>query len=385
MEQIKGLDKDLIKDTHLWRLALRIDENKMHVVLFCSIEDNSLIYREIPLDSAAQSHQKAIEEAIYDNPLLLSDFQRVDCVIETDKFTVIPSEIDDADVKEKIFNTTFPSFDGVMIENKLSELNATLLMGLNAELTNFIRRTFNNPNILHHLTPLCIYFNRKNKMGNAGKMYAHIHNNQLDLLSFGKDTLRLANSYAFRDPMDAVYYILACAEASSNLGRYDSIRYGYRTESYNGIHDMMCKTRSEGFGKEVQKRILLGTYVLSSGYYDAYYKKAQNMRGTIVKAFKDVFEKYDCILAPTVPMTAFEKGFTSQDSVQTYLTDICTVPVNIAGLPGVSIPCGSSADGMPIGMQIIGDSFCEAKILNVAYKFEQATSLYKQAEMGVVD
>ena len=182
-----------------------------------------------------------------------------------------------------------------------------------------------------------------------------------------------------------VYYILACAEASSNLGRYDSIRYGYRTESYNGIHDMMCKTRSEGFGKEVQKRILLGTYVLSSGYYDAYYKKAQNMRGTIVKAFKDAFEKYDCILAPTVPMTAFEKGFTSQDSVQTYLTDICTVPVNIAGLPGVSIPCGSSADGMPIGMQIIGDSFCEAKILNVAYKFEQATSFYKQAEMGVVD
>lgn len=182
-----------------------------------------------------------------------------------------------------------------------------------------------------------------------------------------------------------VYYILACAEASSNLGRYDSIRYGYRTESYNGIHDMMCKTRSEGFGKEVQKRILLGTYVLSSGYYDAYYKKAQNMRGTIVKAFKDAFEKYDCILAPTVPMTAFEKGFTSQDSVQTYLTDICTVPVNIAGLPGVSIPCGSSADGMPIGMQIIGDSFCEAKILNVAYKFEQATSLYKQAEMGVVN
>ncbi len=182
-----------------------------------------------------------------------------------------------------------------------------------------------------------------------------------------------------------VYYILACAEASSNLGRYDSIRYGYRTESYNGIHDMMCKTRSEGFGKEVQKRILLGTYVLSSGYYDAYYKKAQNMRGTIVKAFKDAFAKYDCILAPTVPMTAFEKGFTSQDSVQTYLTDICTVPVNIAGLPGVSIPCGSSADGMPIGMQIIGDSFCEAKILNVAYKFEQATSHYKQAEMGVVD
>ncbi len=180
-----------------------------------------------------------------------------------------------------------------------------------------------------------------------------------------------------------VYYILACAEASSNLGRYDSIRYGYRTNSYNGIHDMMCKTRSEGFGKEVQRRILLGTYVLSSGYYDAYYKKAQNLRGTIVKSFKNAFEKCDVILAPTVPMTAFKKGFTSEDSVQTYLTDICTVPVNIAGLPGVSIPCGFDKDGMPIGMQIIGDSFCEAKILNAAYKFEQATNNYKKAEMGV--
>jgi len=180
-----------------------------------------------------------------------------------------------------------------------------------------------------------------------------------------------------------VYYILACAEASSNLGRYDSIRYGYRTDSYNGIHDMMCKTRSEGFGKEVQRRILLGTYVLSSGYYDAYYKKAQNLRGTIVKAFKDAFTKCDVILAPTVPMTAFKKGFTSEDSVQTYLTDICTVPVNIAGLPGVSIPCGVDKEGMPIGMQLIGDSFCESKILNAAYKFEQATDNYKETEMGV--
>ncbi|MBQ4155832.1 MAG: Asp-tRNA(Asn)/Glu-tRNA(Gln) amidotransferase subunit GatA, partial [Clostridia bacterium] len=180
-----------------------------------------------------------------------------------------------------------------------------------------------------------------------------------------------------------VYYILACAEASSNLGRYDSIRYGYRTDRYNGIHDMMCKTRSEGFGKEVQRRILLGTYVLSSGYYDAYYKKAQNLRGTIVKAFKDAFTKCDVILAPTVPMTAFKKGFTSEDSVQTYLTDICTVPVNIAGLPGVSIPCGVDKEGMPIGMQLIGDSFCESKILNAAYKFEQATDNYKETEMGV--
>ena len=180
-----------------------------------------------------------------------------------------------------------------------------------------------------------------------------------------------------------VYYILACAEASSNLGRYDSIRYGYRTESYNGIHDMMCKTRSEGFGKEVKRRILLGTYVLSSGYYDAYYKKAQNMRGAIVKAFKDAFSKCDVILAPTVPMTAFKKGFTSQNAVETYQTDICTVPVNIAGLPGVSIPCGVDSNGLPIGMQIIGNSFCEAKILNVAYQFEQATDFFKNTEMGV--
>ena len=180
-----------------------------------------------------------------------------------------------------------------------------------------------------------------------------------------------------------VYYILACAEASSNLGRYDSIRYGYRTEKYNGIHDMMCKTRSEGFGKEVKRRILLGTYVLSSGYYDAYYKKAQNLRGTIVKAFKDAFTKCDVILAPTVAGTAFKKGFTSEDTVATYLTDLYTVPVNIAGLPGVSIPCGVDKNGLPIGMQIIGNSFCEAKILNVAYKFEQATDHFKKTEMGV--
>lgn len=180
-----------------------------------------------------------------------------------------------------------------------------------------------------------------------------------------------------------VYYILACAEASSNLGRYDSIRYGYRTKSYNGIHDMMCKTRSEGFGSEVKRRILLGTYVLSSGYYDAYYKKAQNLRGTIVKAFKEAFTKCDVILTPTVPMTAFEKNRKTSSAVENYQTDICTVPVNIAGLPGVSIPCGFDKEGMPIGMQIIGNSFEESKILNVAYKFEQATDFYKKAEMGV--
>lgn len=181
-----------------------------------------------------------------------------------------------------------------------------------------------------------------------------------------------------------VYYIIACAEASSNLGRYDGIRFGYKTEHYNGTHDMICRTRSEGFGEEVKRRILLGTYVLSAGYYDAYYKKAQNLRGTIVKAFNDAFEKVDVILAPTVPMTAFEKGHAVTDPIETYLTDICTVPVNIAGLPGVSVPCGFNAKGMPIGMQLIGKSFGEAQILNAAYKYQQAANEnFKDTDWGV--
>ncbi len=169
-----------------------------------------------------------------------------------------------------------------------------------------------------------------------------------------------------------VYYIIACAEASSNLGRYDGIRYGYKTAHYTGTHDMICRTRSEGFGEEVKRRILLGTYVLSAGYYDAYYKKATDLRGTIIKAFNDALTQCDVILAPTVPMTAFEKGHATSDPVETYLTDICTVPVNIAGLPGISVPCGFNAQGMPIGMQLIGKSFGEATILNAAYKYQQA-------------
>ena len=169
-----------------------------------------------------------------------------------------------------------------------------------------------------------------------------------------------------------VYYIIACAEASSNLGRYDGIRYGYKTAHYNGTHDMICRTRSEGFGEEVKRRILLGTYVLSAGYYDAYYKKATDLRGTIINAFNDAFAHCDVILAPTVPMTAFEKGHATSDPIETYLTDICTVPVNIAGLPGVSVPCGFNAKGMPIGMQLIGKSFGEATILNAAYRYQQA-------------
>ncbi|MBQ5565670.1 MAG: Asp-tRNA(Asn)/Glu-tRNA(Gln) amidotransferase subunit GatA [Clostridia bacterium] len=182
-----------------------------------------------------------------------------------------------------------------------------------------------------------------------------------------------------------VYYILACAEASSNLGRYDGIRYGYRTESYKDVNEMICKTRSEGFGAEVKRRILLGTYVLSAGYYDAYYKKAQNLRGSIVNAFKNAFQNCDVILAPTVPMTAFEKGNAISDPIETYLTDICTVPVNIAGLPGVSVPCGFDGKGLPIGMQLIGNTFCESRILNAAWQFENAfgSEVFKSSKYGV--
>ena len=181
-----------------------------------------------------------------------------------------------------------------------------------------------------------------------------------------------------------VYYIIACAEASSNLGRYDGIRYGYKTAHYNGTHDMICRTRSEGFGEEVKRRILLGTYVLSAGYYDAYYKKATDLRGTIINAFNDAFAHCDVILAPTVPMTAFEKGHATSDPIETYLTDICTVPVNIAGLPGVSVPCGFNAKGMPIGMQLIGKSFGEATILNAAYRYQQAApEKFTETKWGV--
>lgn len=182
-----------------------------------------------------------------------------------------------------------------------------------------------------------------------------------------------------------VYYILACAEASSNLGRYDGIRYGYKTSNYSDLNEMICKTRSEGFGKEVQRRIMLGTYVLSSGYYDAYYKKAQKLRGAIVKAFMDAFSICDIILTPTVPTTAFELNFTTKDPIETYLTDICTVPVNIAGLPAISVPCGFDSKGLPIGMQLIGNRFEDAKLLKFAYQYEKQTkeSTYKEVEIGV--
>ena len=169
----------------------------------------------------------------------------------------------------------------------------------------------------------------------------------------------------------ATYYIIACAEASSNLGRFDGIRYTYRTGGFKNLKELYKKSRSEGFGPEVKRRIILGTYVLSSGYYDAYYKKAQQVRTLVMNEFNKAFEKYDVILAPTSPTTAFDIGSKSNNPLEMYLADICTVSVNIAGLPGISIPCGVDKEGMPIGMQLIGNKFCEETILNAAYTFEQ--------------
>ena len=171
----------------------------------------------------------------------------------------------------------------------------------------------------------------------------------------------------------ATYYIIACAEASSNLGRFDGIRYGYRTKNFENLKDIYINSRSEGFGQEVKRRIILGTYVLSSGYYDAYYKKALEVRTLVKQEFDKKFEKYDVLLTPTSPTVAFEIGTRSNNPLEMYLADICTVSVNIAGLPGISIPCGVDSKRMPIGMQLIGDKFKEETILNAAYTYEQAT------------
>ena len=169
----------------------------------------------------------------------------------------------------------------------------------------------------------------------------------------------------------ATYYIIACAEASSNLGRFDGIRYTYRAKDFKDLKDLYKKTRSEGFGAEVKRRIILGTYVLSSGYYDAYYKKAQQVRTLVMNEFNKGFEKYDVILTPTSPTVAFGIGEKSNNPLEMYLADICTVSINIAGLPGISIPCGVDSNEMPIGMQLIGNRFQEETILNAAYSFEQ--------------
>ena len=176
----------------------------------------------------------------------------------------------------------------------------------------------------------------------------------------------------------AAYYIIACAEASSNLGRFDGIRYTYRTGEFKNLKELYKKSRSEAFGPEVKRRIILGTYVLSSGYYDAYYKKAQQVRTLVMNKFSKAFEKYDVILTPTSPTVAFGIGTKSENPLEMYLSDICTVSVNIAGLPAISIPCGVNSEKMPIGMQLIGNKFEEEKILNAAYTLEKAVEFRKK-------
>ncbi len=171
------------------------------------------------------------------------------------------------------------------------------------------------------------------------------------------------------------YYIISSAEASSNLARYDGVKYGYRTQNYNDLMEMYKNTRSEGFGDEVKRRIMLGTYALSSGYYDAYYKKAQQVRTVVRSGFEAAFEKYDFILSPTAPVTAFKLGEKTADPMEMYLADICTVSINIAGLPAISIPCGVGANNLPIGMQLIGNSFDEKTILHAAYAYEKNVGL----------
>ncbi|MGJ7035513.1 Asp-tRNA(Asn)/Glu-tRNA(Gln) amidotransferase subunit GatA [Anoxybacillus eryuanensis] len=175
----------------------------------------------------------------------------------------------------------------------------------------------------------------------------------------------------------ATYYLLASSEASANLARFDGVRYGYRTDNAKNLMEMYKQTRSEGFGNEVKRRIMLGTFALSSGYYDAYYKKAQKVRTLIKQDFENVFEKYDVIIGPTTPTPAFKIGEKTSDPLTMYANDILTIPVNLAGVPGISIPCGF-VNGLPVGLQIIGKHFDESTIYRVAHAFEQATDYHKQ-------
>jgi aspartyl-tRNA(Asn)/glutamyl-tRNA(Gln) amidotransferase subunit A len=170
-----------------------------------------------------------------------------------------------------------------------------------------------------------------------------------------------------------VYYVLAPAEASSNLSRFDGVRYGHRAAQYADLRDMYRRSRAEGFGAEVKRRILIGTYVLSHGYYDAYYLQAQKLRRVIARDFAEAFARCDLIMGPTAPGTAFAIGAKSSDPVQMYLNDIFTIAANLAGLPGMSIPCGFDSAGLPVGLQILGDHFAEARMLGAAHRYQQAT------------
>ena len=178
------------------------------------------------------------------------------------------------------------------------------------------------------------------------------------------------------------YYIIAAAEASSNLSRFDGVKYGWRAEQYDGLADLYRKTRTQGFGAEVKRRILLGTFVLSSGYYDAYYKKALQVKAVIKDAFDRAFERCDLLLTPVAPATAPKLGESLSDPLQMYLSDVYTVSVNLAGLPGLSMPCGFDSGGLPIGAQLIGPHFGEGKLLNAAHAFQLDTDFHKRMPKG---
>ena len=201
----------------------------------------------------------------------------------------------------------------------------------------------------------------------------------------GKDAIVEEFSLGMVEYAIPAYYIIASAEASSNLERFDGVKYGYRTSEYTDLHNMYKKTRSEGFGAEVKRRIMLGSFVLSSGYYDAYYVKALKTKALIKKAFDDAFEKYDVILGPVAPTTALKCGESLSDPLKMYLGDIYTVSVNLAGLPGISLPCGYDKNGLPIGLQLLGQTFDEKSIIRAAYAYEQSRE-YKRpaiAERGL--
>ncbi len=180
-----------------------------------------------------------------------------------------------------------------------------------------------------------------------------------------------------------VYYVLAPAEASSNLSRFDGVRYGYRAPEYSNLADMYEKSRAQGFGEEVKRRIMIGTYVLSHGYYDAYYLQAQKIRRLIAQDFVEAFKHCDVLMGPTTPTTAFNLGEKGDDPVQMYLSDIYTIAVNLAGLPGMSIPAGFGKNNMPVGLQIIGNYFDEARMLNVAHQYQLATDWHVRTPNGI--
>src|SRR2546427_234362 len=179
------------------------------------------------------------------------------------------------------------------------------------------------------------------------------------------------------------YYVIAPAEASSNLSRFDGVRYGHRAKEYRDLADMYRRTRAEGFGAEVRRRILIGTYVLSHGYYDAYYLKAQKIRRLIANDFVEAFKRCDVVVGPTSPTVAFKIGAKAADPVQMYLNDIYTIPANLAGLPGMSIPCGFGRDDLPVGLHIVGNYFSEAKMLNVAHQYQKATDWHQREPAGI--